>query len=103
MGRAALPFVASDLISHGCHHPRKRMIQYAALSRRSQIFRNTGCPAFAGHDGGYFSAESKAPCAYFTAPKRLSTEFDDTIGADPATGLGAAGAGAAACAGASET
>src|SRR5260370_6821258 len=36
--------------------------------------------------------------AYFTAPKRLSNEFDDTIGADPATRLSSAagkGAGAA--------
>jgi hypothetical protein len=33
---------------------------------------------------------------YFIAPKRLSNEFDDTIGAEPATWAGAAGAGAAA-------
>jgi hypothetical protein len=41
-----------------------------------------------------------APCAYFISPKRLSNEFVDTIGADPATW---AGAGAAAGAGVSET
>jgi hypothetical protein len=28
-------------------------------------------------------------CAYFIAPNRLSNEFVDTIGADPATWLGA--------------
>src|SRR5260370_41370086 len=41
--------------------------------------------------------------AYFTAPKRLSNEFDDTIGADPATRLSfAAGAGAGAAEAVSE-
>ena len=34
--------------------------------------------------------------AYFIAPKRLSNEFDEMIGADPATCAGAAGAAGAA-------
>src|SRR5258708_20342907 len=41
---------------------------------------------------------------YFIAPKRLSNEFDDTIGAEPATWLSLeAGAGAGAAAAVSET
>ena len=39
--------------------------------------------------------------AYFIAPKRLSNEFDDTIGAEPAT-WAEAGAGAGAAAAVSE-
>lgn len=48
-----------------------------------------------GHDGSQWLEEAKP--LYFIAPKRLSNEFDETIGADPATWLSlVAGAGAAA-------
>src|ERR1700737_2154887 len=37
--------------TYRCHHPRKRMIQYAAASRfNSTAPRSTGSPAFAGDD-----------------------------------------------------
>jgi hypothetical protein len=58
-----------------------------------QMFCNTGCPAFAEHDVLGFE-KSRSP--YFTAPKRLSNEFDETIGAEPATWAGAEAAGAGA-------
>jgi hypothetical protein len=41
--------------------------------------------AFARPGGFARPADSCAYPRYFTAPKRLSNEFDDTIGADPAT------------------
>src|SRR5260221_7988184 len=40
---------------------------------------------------------------YFIAPKRLSNEFDETIGADPATLLSLVAAGARSAAGVSDT
>ena len=42
--------IAAPTQTHDCHHPRKRMIQYAVTS----VKRHAAAywmPAFAGHDG----------------------------------------------------
>ena len=61
-------------------------INQTALSRQIHRRAIAAC-RFAAHDSSCCSevCERRVGAPYFTAPKRLSNEFDGTIGAEPAT------------------